>query len=531
MLGGVLIKSPNGWIRGSTGRADLQPGTYRPKTVTVEGNVTGESRSATRNEAWKLRAGWLEAVMSEAGTAEHVKTRGDAEIEKLVGDPHQLLSGSEIDADLKDGKVDVIEARQNARMVFGPDQSLESSRIWTTPAGTVQTADSSVLKVGDSTIQGREFVIENTEDVVTFTTTRRATLKKADGQESSSDQTRARFENRTNMLLELVQRGSFEFRTPQYQGRAQSGRFEEGGTVITLEGSPVVNDAEKRVEAAKIQINQKDNSFVATTKVSTLLKNSSTPGKGQEHGNDVVRVKADRAEGGSDSMLYTGSVQLWRGEAYIKADRLSASGQGQQNARVHAEAASGGTVQSFLQNVRATSDSLDYDEAGGKINYRGRVRALKQDLLLETPDLTVNMKDQDVSEIVAAGGVVMTRADQRGSGEHAVYDAPTDVLTLTGKNAQVRDKEHGLVQGPTLIVKDKGHLVTVESVPGERTITRHSVKNDETRSASAPAQSLKTPSASGADKSAKPARREARARQREAPRNDRTHHGRRHQIV
>src|SRR5262245_36510549 len=133
MSGGVLIKSPNGWIRGLTGRADLEPGTYRPRTVTVEGNVTGESRSSTRGDDWKLRAGWLEAVISEAGTAERVKTRGDAEFEKLAGDAHQLLSGGEIDANLKDGKVDVIEARQNARMIFGSDQSLESTKIWTTP--------------------------------------------------------------------------------------------------------------------------------------------------------------------------------------------------------------------------------------------------------------------------------------------------------------------------------------------------------------------------------------------------------------
>src|SRR6185436_13335725 len=41
MSGGVLIKSPNGWIRGSTVRADLEPGTYKPKTITVDGNVTG----------------------------------------------------------------------------------------------------------------------------------------------------------------------------------------------------------------------------------------------------------------------------------------------------------------------------------------------------------------------------------------------------------------------------------------------------------------------------------------------------------
>src|SRR5438552_1785372 len=40
MTGGVFIKSQNGWIRGTTGRADLMPETYKPKMITLEGDVT-----------------------------------------------------------------------------------------------------------------------------------------------------------------------------------------------------------------------------------------------------------------------------------------------------------------------------------------------------------------------------------------------------------------------------------------------------------------------------------------------------------
>jgi lipopolysaccharide export system protein LptA len=469
MSGGVFIKSANGWIRGSAGRAELEPGTYKPTKVTVEGTVTAESRSQSGRENWKLRAGWLEATISPAGFAESVKTRENVEAEKIAADTHQRLSGGEIDATLKEGRVDIIQARQNARMVLGTDQTLDSTEIWTTTSGSIQTTDNSVLKVGDSTIEGREFVIENGEDQVTFNTRRRATLKKPGDQESVSDQTQASFDSRTNMLRELLQTGNFRFRDAQRRAEAQKAvtRMDGGDTFVTLEGSPVVTDSDKRLEAREIRLNQKDNSFVATRNVSTLMKS----------GDEQVLVKAARADGGSESVLYTGNVQLWRGEAYVKADRLEAVGQGGANSRVHAEASPGGSVQSNLQNIRAVSDALDYDDARGVIHYIGHVQGRKQDMMIETPEMTVSLQDQAVREIAASGGVVVTRTDQRGTGERAVYDAATDVVTLTGKDAQVHDKEHS-VQGSVLTMKNKSGSASVEGRNGERTTTRHPIKND-----------------------------------------------------
>src|SRR5204863_8676162 len=126
-------------------------------------------------------------------------------------------------------------------------------------------------------------------------------------------------------------------------------------------------------------------------------------------------------------------------------------------------------------------DALDYDESRGIVHYTGHIRAQKQDMIVESYDMTVSLRDKGVDngvkEIVASGGVTVTRADQRGTGERAVYDAATDVVTLTGKNAQARDKEHGLVQGARLIMKKNGETAAVESGNGERTVTQHPVQN------------------------------------------------------
>ncbi len=464
MTGGVSVKSQNGWIHGTSGRAELVPETYKPKTITVEGDVTAESRSQAGRELWKIRAAWMETAVSSNGTAERVKTRGNVELEKISGETHQRLTGSEIDAQFNEkGEAEIIEARQNARMVFGPDQTLESNVIRSDAAGSVQTFDTSTLRLGDSTIQGREFTIQNAEDIVNFNTLRRADLKSGD-RLSAADRTTARFDGHTNMLLELVQSGNFQFRDPQYQGRSATARFEDGGAVVILEGAPVVTDSEKRLEAEQIRLNQKENSFAATKNVRIVTKNSD----GQ------VLVKAARAEGNAEMMRYTGNVQLWRGDVFIKADRLEAAGHEKQNMRVHAE----GNVQSILQAVRATSEKLDYDDTLSVAHYLGNVHAQKQDMIVESPDVTVRFRDNNVTEITAVGGVKAARAGQRGTGERAVYDAATDSVTLSGKNAQVRDQEHGLTQGARLVMKKNGDTVSVESGIGERTLTQHPVSNN-----------------------------------------------------
>src|SRR5262245_5896319 len=84
LTGNVLIQSVSGWIRGQSGRADLQPGTYKPTKIAVDTDVTAESRQD--GYLWKLRAGHLDADISPEGNAEHVRTVGGVEIERTGGD-------------------------------------------------------------------------------------------------------------------------------------------------------------------------------------------------------------------------------------------------------------------------------------------------------------------------------------------------------------------------------------------------------------------------------------------------------------
>ena len=139
------------------GRADLQAGTYKPTKIAIETDVTAESRQG--GFSWKLRAGTFRSRhLTGRNCTACEDTRGGVELERTGGDERQVMTAAEVDAALDaSGKVEGIEARQNARMIFGADRTLQSNLIWINGTGGIATRDESVLRVGDSTIEGREF--------------------------------------------------------------------------------------------------------------------------------------------------------------------------------------------------------------------------------------------------------------------------------------------------------------------------------------------------------------------------------------
>jgi lipopolysaccharide transport protein LptA len=406
---------------------------------------------------WKLRSGRIEADISTDGNAERVRAGGNVEVERLNGDSRQVITGGEMDAILDDtGKVTVLEARREARMVFGSDRILQSNRIWSNAAGAITTTEASVLHVGDSVIEGGGFTIQQ-GDIVTFSTSERANLRSGT-RKTSADRTEGRFDNQTNSLVELVQSGNFYFSEGNREGRAQNARFENGGDVVILDGSPVVSDPQMRLEAGQIRLNQKTNSFVAASKVKTITRDSGEP----------VLVTAASAEGGANQVTYTKDVQLWRGNAYIRAEKLDLSSR---DNSLHAV----GRVQSYIEGIKASSDRLDYDSGSRVAHYAGNVLARKNDMVLQTADMTARLRDKDVEQIVATGGVVITQGDRRGAADQAVYETATESVILTGQNAEVYDKEQGTVHGKRLTMNTKGDRMAAEGGKDGRSVTKHPV--------------------------------------------------------
>jgi LPS export ABC transporter protein LptC/lipopolysaccharide transport protein LptA len=455
---GVLLTTPGGWVRGSSGRVDLHPETLSPRSIALENSVTAESHSRDGRESWKLNTVRLDAALSPAGLAEKVFARGNVELQKVSSSGDQWLTGGEVDAILdSSGQVQELEARQKARMLLGSNQTLQANRISMNASRDISTEAESILQIGDSVIQGRNFTIQS-GDVVTFTTPFRAVLRSG-GRSTSADTTEARFDNRTNRLIELVQTGNFQFAEADRSGRAARARLEDGGTVIDLEGSSVILLPEMQLQAGRIRFDQRNNSFAAAGNVRTVTRNSG----------ERVLVSSGRAEGNDSGVTYTDNVQLWRGTTEIKSDRLVVA---RADNSLHAE----GQVRSNLDSFRARSDKLDYDDRQRMAHYTGRVRAQQDDMILETQDMRVNVENNEVSDIAARGGVVLTQGDRRGAGEEAVYNAKTETITLMGKNATVTDPERGVVRGTRLVMSRASDRVLVEGESGSPVESRHPVK-------------------------------------------------------
>lgn len=472
----VLMRSKNGWIRGRQARAELTPVTFQPRSVVMDGDVSSESTAPDTGATWYLKSSWAQAMLTPDGAVEHVLARTNVELTKKTTDGFMLMTGSEIETQMNDvGRLDFVESRQNARMKFGDDRVLTGDRIWANAAESVSTDGPSLLQVGDARISGTVFAIQN-GDFVTFHTDRRATLTQQE-RVTSADVTDARFDNRTNQLVSLVQSGHFTIKQGEQTGRSNKAVMESGGDILTLEGAAKVVDNRMQVEANTIQINNKTSTKTASKNVKSVSMDSG----------ERVLITADSAVQTDDHVTYTGKerekVHLYRGVGSIEADKV----EGPVGAKVF-KATATGRVFSTLNNIRAWSDRLDYDDGTHLAHYNGSVTALKQDMKITAADMLVRLNADDpkssseftessVQEITAKEKVIVTRSASRGTGDQAVYDADTQRVVLTGKNAEVTNGEGTTTSGPRITVNVSGDKMNVvEGTGSPRAVTTHRVK-------------------------------------------------------
>jgi lipopolysaccharide export system protein LptA len=251
VMGGVLLEATNGWLRGTSGRAELQPGTYRPINVAFEGDVTSESHGVNSPDTLKTHSGSMTSVLTPAGAIQHIFAKGDVRADQFTLGTTKTITGAEVEASLNDhGHVDTMEARQAAapyaKMVES-ERSLVSEVIRIKSDGssvdrsTVTTTEHSTLDAGGSTITGRAFRIDQADKLV-FKTDLPAiiTSMTKDGllRTTSGNTTHVDINRKTNALESLTQTGNFKFKEGEARsGSADKGVITEGGNRIDLTGN------------------------------------------------------------------------------------------------------------------------------------------------------------------------------------------------------------------------------------------------------------------------------------------------------
>jgi lipopolysaccharide export system protein LptA len=457
---GLELTSGNGRIRGGSGRAELLPGTYRPKKVTVDGNANAESPS------FSVNSDWLQSDLSDAGDIEHVIGRGNVRAERKVTGGEQsastpesaslngILTGPEVEGWLEKGILKVVEARQHPLFESTTSGTLEASEVIRIEpagqkAGSLRTQGMSSFKREGLTIDGSNFVIAVKDDVneQVFNTTARATLTAA-GLTTKANTTIAHFNTTTKTLASLVQTGDVTFAEEKGSLKGSSARLtvlDAGNRIEMEEGNPQFSDTQGTLHASKISLDRKAESFSGEGGTAKIKMFST------EAGSKPVVILARRVEGrlGGESprVDYTGDAEMFPPDgSKIEAQKLTLY---PKDKRVEAE----GKVRSFAAGQEITAQRLDFRnaEAGPQVAYyKGGVSVTgnfappksasqksdkKVPLALRSDDLEVHSKNGDLAKIVATGSVDMVQGARKGRGNFLEYDVTTGAMRLTGTSA------------------------------------------------------------------------------------------------
>ena len=113
----------------------------------------------------------------------------------------------------------------------------------------------------------------------------------------------------------------------------------------------------------------------------------------------------------------------------------------------------GGVAYDDRQPVEITADSLTIDQATGEATFSGNVIVVQGDLRMAAGSVRVVYATSDaagagaVREVIAAGGVLVTRGADAAEGAQARFEVATALLTLSGDVL--------VTQGPTAIAGDR----------------------------------------------------------------------------
>lgn len=109
----------------------------------------------------------------------------------------------------------------------------------------------------------------------------------------------------------------------------------------------------------------------------------------------------------------------------------------------------GGVSYDGRQPVEVTADGLTIDQTTGEAVFTGNVIVIQGDLRMAAGAVRIVYSTdgaQDVREVIATGGVLVTRGTDAAEGGSARFDVASALLTLTGDVL--------VTQGPTAIAGD-----------------------------------------------------------------------------
>ncbi len=320
----------------------------------------------------------------------------------------------------------------------------------------------------------------------------------------------------------LDETGNVRFQQADRHAVAATARMSRATGMITLEGSPVLSDSMSRTTAASVAINQQSGELhAAGGVVSTYLASASNDAVNL--GSGPAHISADSVSGSTTSghIVYEGHARLWQGESVLEAARIElwrdekkmqatghvvaifpqAPGSGPSFAMAATKSPSHPTSPTLWQ---IHAPVLTYWSDQGKAHLEGGVTATSDQGSLESRALDVFLAPaepsgtqparppnppgassvqtsgagggQQLSRVLAQGGVVVRQADRHGTGEQAEYTAADQKFVLSGGQPTLTNASNDTTTGRSLTFFVASDTILVDSQEGVRTITKHRVE-------------------------------------------------------
>ncbi len=123
----------------------------------------------------------------------------------------------------------------------------------------------------------------------------------------------------------------------------------------------------------------------------------------------------------------------------------------------------GGVAHDASQPIEVTSDGLSVDQASGNAVFSGNVIVIQGDLRMAADEVSVMYSTGDgsdqVQEVLATGGVLLTRGADAAEGERAEYSVTESQVNLSGDVL--------VTQGRTTIAGDR---LSIDLTTGNGTV-------------------------------------------------------------
>lgn len=454
--------------------------------ITAEDGARGTWKGSTKNEAAKsdFSAQTAELLLAENHGA---------------SEPQKLLANGNVKMAMNEGEIRRTLATESAAMDFAPNASGRGSHIaraeTLAPAEITSTDAKESARIRGGKL-GATFGAKNELAALHGSSGVEIarTIAGKPPQISSAREFSAEFA-RSGQWENIEERGGVKFSENGQSGRADEARLSRAKNEATLTGAASVENADSRLQADEIQINEMSGAVHATRKVVASYfgnnKKPSAPAGGVNISADEMNgTGATKTNASKGHAVFTGNARMWRGTSVLQADAIELW-QSEQRAEARGnvsgefvEAAQTSTPQRakkrasrpVLWHVQAAK--VDYWSDAGKMEWSGGVKAHSSEGDISSDALELSFaKDaenkQTLQRALASGGVRIEQNGRLGTAERGEYIASEGKFVLSGGEPTIADASGNRTTGHELtfflandsIIVDSGTKPGTESKP------------------------------------------------------------------